>query len=76
MRKDLREIREELEQKAEKEAYKLYRLVWRAVRHGCTAETVAKIREEADWCHRTGTAYPDRLVSWDVEYNFKYAFKF
>ena len=54
----------------------MYRLAWRAVRHGCTAETVAKIREEADWCHRTGTAYPDRLVSWDVEYNFKYAFKF
>ena len=75
MRKDLREIREELEQKAEKEAYKLYRLAWRAVRHGCTAETVAKIREEADWCFRTGTAYPERLLTDQVRYELRYAFK-
>lgn len=75
MRKDLRTIREELEEKSEKEAQKLYRLARRAVKHGCRQETVAEIREEANWCHNTGTAYPERLVAWDVEYNFKYAFK-
>lgn len=76
MRKDLSKIREELKQISEKEAQKLWRLARRAIKHGCKAETVAKIREEANWCHTTGTTYPDRSVYWKSEYDFQYAFKF
>lgn len=75
MNKELRAIRESLIQKSEREAYKLWRLAWRAIAHGCKPETVAKIREEADWCYRTGTAYPERLIDSDSEYRFQYAFK-
>ena len=66
MRKDLSKIKEELKQISEKEAQKLWRLAWKAVKHGCKAETT-KIREEANWCHTTGTTYPDRLVYWKSE---------
>jgi hypothetical protein len=76
MNKELKAIKNELELKSEREATKLFRLAWRAVAHGCKPETVAKIREEARWLHESGTAYPERLIAWDFEYKFRYAFKF
>ncbi len=75
MNKYLEKIRQELIEKSEKEAVRLWRLARRAIRHGCSLEMIAKIREEASWCNTTGTAYPDRLISADVMDNFQYAFK-
>lgn len=75
MNKQLRDIRYQLKDMAEKEATQLFRLAWRAQRHGCKRETVEKIREEARWLHETGTAYPERLIDYDFEYKFQYAFK-
>lgn len=72
---ELKEIRQKLEDMAEKEAQRLFRLAWRAKAHRCSPETIEKIREEARWLHVTGTAYPDRLLRWEFEYEMKYAFK-
>ena len=47
----------------------------RTAAHGCRPETVEKIREEAQWLHETATAYPDRLLRRQFEYEMKYAFK-
>ncbi len=76
MNKELSKIRENLRERSEKEADILWRLARRAIAHGCRLETVAKIREEADWCFRTGTTYPERLVDQNSEYRFQYAFKY
>lgn len=73
--KQLREIREQLKQMAETEATKLWRLARKAQKRGCSFEVVNKIREEANWLHTTGTSYPDRLLDWKFEYDFKYAFR-
>ena len=73
--KELREISDKLKEMAEKEAMRLYRLAWRAKAHGCKPETVEAIRNEARWLHVTATAYPDRLLRWEFEYDFKYAFR-
>lgn len=73
--KKLKEMREQLKQLAEAEAMKLWRIARRAQKHGCSAELVQKIREEANWLHTTGQAYPDRLLEWEFEYKFKFAFK-
>lgn len=73
--KELWAIREQLKEMAEREATKLFRLARRAKAHGCKTETVEAIRNEARWLHETGTAYPDRLVHWKLEYDFKYAFR-
>lgn len=73
--KELKEIRYKLIEMAEKEATQLFRLAWRAKAHGCKPETVEAIRNEARWLHETGTAYPERLVYWKFEYDFKYAFR-
>lgn len=73
--KELNAIKERLKEMAEQEATKLFRLAWRAKAHGCKPETVEAIRNEARWLHETGTAYPDRLVHWKFEYEFKYAFR-
>lgn len=67
------EIRCELKDIAEKEATYLYRLAWRCIRHGVSEKTVREIREEAYELHTC--SYPDRLIRWDAEYRFKYAFK-
>ena len=71
MRKDLRNIRDELTEIAEKEATKLYRLAWRMQSHGCKPENIRKCREEASSLHMTG--YPERLIAWET--SWKYAFK-
>lgn len=73
--KELKAIRRKLKDMAEKEAKRLFRLAWRAQAHGCRPQTVEKIREEARWLHETATAYPDRLLRWQFEYEMKYAFK-
>lgn len=73
--KELREISDKLKEMAEKEAVRLYRLAWRAKAHGCKPETVEAIRNEARWLHETATAYPERLLRWQFEYEFKYAFR-
>lgn len=73
--KQLREIREQLKEMAEAEAMKLWRLARNAQKRGCSSEVVNKIREEANWLHTTGTSYPERLLDWKFEYDFKYAFK-
>lgn len=73
--KRINEIRQELKEMAEQEATRLYRLARRALEKGCGQELVNAIREEANWLHTTAQAYPDRLVEWQFEYNFKYAFR-
>ena len=75
MNKELMKIKEDLRQRSRREAYKLWRLAWRATEHGCSQDTIHKIREEADWCFRTGTAYPERLLTDQVRYELRYAFK-
>jgi hypothetical protein len=72
MRKDIRAIREKLCEISEAEATKLYRLAWRMEEHGCSAENVAKVREEARELHMN--AYPERLL--DPFRVWAYAFKF
>ena len=72
MRSDLRAIREQLCEIAEREATKLFRLAWRMQRHGCKAENVEACREEARVLHMTG--YPERLLCSDIVW--KYAFKY
>ena len=69
--KSLFKIRCELEEMAEKEAFKLYRLAWRAKNHGCSDRTVEEIREEARQLHMT--AYPEMLL--DPCKTWKYAFR-
>ena len=73
--KELKAIRRQLETMAEKEAQRLFRLARRATAHECRPKTVEKIREEARWLHETATAYPDKLLRWQFEYEMKYAFK-
>lgn len=71
MRKDLKQIKEQLEQIAEQEATYLYRLAWRMQAHGCNPKHIAKVREEAHQLHMTG--YPERLI--DPFVTWEYAFK-
>lgn len=73
--KELEEIRWHLKEMANKEAYRLWRIARRALHHGCSRELVNAIRKEADWLHTNGIAYPDRLIDWQFEYKFKYAFR-
>lgn len=73
--KELEAIRWQLKEMAEKEANRLWRIARRALKHGCSQQLVNAIREEARWLHDTGSAYPDRLVHWKFEYDFKYAFR-
>jgi len=71
MRSDLRSIRSQLVEIAEKEAMYLYRLAWRMEAHNCKPESIAKVREEARQLHMTG--YPERLIE-DYSH-WEYAFK-
>lgn len=73
--KELKEIRYKLIEMAEKEATQMFRLAWRAKAHGCKPETVEAIRNEGRWLHDTATAYPEILLRWQFEYEFKYAFR-
>lgn len=73
--KRIRTMRDELKIMAEQEATKLYRLARRAQKHECNQTTINQIRDEATWLNTTATAYPDRLIHFDFEYRFKYAFR-
>lgn len=73
--KRLIEIRYTLIGMAESESMKLFRLAWKAKKHGCSERLVEEIRSEARWLHETAAAYPERLITWDFEHNFKFAFK-
>lgn len=73
--KELDAIKNYLEEKAEKEAYRLWRIARRALKHKCSQRLVNEIREEANWLHTTAQAYPERLLEWNFEYKFKYAFR-
>lgn len=72
----LRNYRNELKELAKKEATKLWRLARRAKAHNVSAELTHKIQEEADYCYRTLTTYPERMLEWDFQYGMKYAFKY
>ena len=70
--KELREIRSQLQEIAEQEATKLFRLAWKMTAHGCNPENIEKCRIEARELHMTG--YPERLL--DPFRTWNYAFKF
>lgn len=72
MNRELRAIRSQLMDMAEKEATKLYRLAWRMTEHGCSKESIRKCREEANKLHMTG--YPERII--DPFVTWEYAFRF
>ena len=71
MRSDLRAIRSQLCEIAEKEATKLFRLARKMRSHGCKIENIQTCREEAYALHMTG--YPENLLRSDIVW--KYAFK-
>ena len=71
MRSDLRAIRSQLCEIAEKEAMYLFRLARKMQKRGCKAESVQACREEAYALHMTG--YPENLLRSDIVW--KYAFK-
>ena len=74
--RELLRIRSELVQMAQREAYHLWRLARKAEEHGVSPDTVAAIREEADYCYRTLTVNPIQMIEWDdFMYKLKYAFK-
>lgn len=70
----VRELRYQLQDIAEQEANKLYRLAWRMLDHGCSSEDVQKCRDEARKLHTEITSYPERL--WDSNIKWEYAFKY
>lgn len=72
MNAKLAKIRYELQDIAEKEATKLYRLAWKAQAHGVDKSVVETLRREANELHMT--AYPERLL--DPFKKWEYAFKF
>lgn len=72
---ELKNIKWNLVDMAEKEAQKLFRFARKSESHGCSQETVSAIREEARWLHGTATAYPERLLSDQFAYEFHYAFR-
>ena len=72
MNKELKEMRNSLQEIAEREATKLYRLAWRMQDHGCLSANIQKCRQEAHELHMTG--YPERLL--DPFRVWNYAFKF
>ena len=71
MRKDLQEIRYQLQEICKNEANSLFRLARTMERHGVNAEMVARCREEALLLHNTG--YPERILDpfkkWEFAFN-------
>lgn len=74
MTKELQKMRDDLREKAEREAYKVWRLAWRAEHHGCKPKTVEAIRNEAWALYHEYTAYPERLLANEAKNSLKYAF--
>ncbi|MGN0989501.1 MAG: hypothetical protein ACI4N6_04235 [Eubacteriales bacterium] len=71
----IKSLRYELTHIVEQEATNLYRLARKAEQHNVKQSVIDKIREEANYLHTTLTAYPERILEWDFEYNTKYAFR-
>lgn len=71
MNRQLREMYDQLQEIAEREAMKLFRLARRCEEHGVSANIIVDIRNEAHELHMTG--YPERLL--DPFKVWKYAFK-
>lgn len=72
-RNDVSAIHSALEELAENEATRLYRLAWRMKAHGCSADSIEKCRDEARALHRVGG-----MNLWDILNPFvrwEYAFK-
>ena len=67
-------MREELANKAEREAMRLFRLARQAEKHNAEC-TAILIRREAHDLLTNYKTYPERLLAWDFEYKFKYAFR-
>lgn len=63
--KELEAIRNQLKEKADKEAHRLWRISRRAWKRGCSQQLINAIRAEANWLHTTATAYPERLLEWE-----------
>ena len=71
MNKELRNIKNQLQEIAEKESIRLGRMSRRLQKHGGSLETIQAIRNEALELHNT--AYPERLL--DDFKVWKFAFK-
>lgn len=72
-RSDMYKIEHALRMKCGAESNKLFRLAWRMIRHGCSAESVEKCRREARALHDVGG-----MNLWEVLNPFvvwEYAFK-
>lgn len=72
---EIHKIHRDLVRMAEREATHLWRLARKAEEHGVSPDTVAAIREEADYCYYTLTASLAKMVEWDFQYKMRYAFK-
>ena len=70
-RADIRAIRNWLRDICEKEATYLFRLAWKMQKHGCSADSVRKCRDEARVLHMIGK--PEMIL--DDSVRWEYAFK-
>lgn len=75
MNKRLERIKEELEEMAEKECLKWFRIARKATKKGCSEKLIEEIRKEARWLHDTAVTYPDRLIEPNFEYEHKFIFR-
>lgn len=69
--KEFRKIINHLEEIAERESKKLFRLAWKATYHNCSQEIIDEIRAEARELHMIGR--PEKLL--DTRKTWKYAFR-
>ncbi|MSS88654.1 hypothetical protein FYJ45_10205 [Eisenbergiella tayi] len=70
MNKELRKIKNQLQDMAKAESMKLFRMARRLEKHGGSPETVNRIREEAFTLHNTG--YPERLLDEFIKWEFAF----
>lgn len=70
--KRINDIRDELEERAVKEAMRLWRLARKADKKGCSTALIEEIRIEANWLHTTARNNPERIIDWTFEYEHKY----
>lgn len=73
MRKDLQEIRYQLKEICNKEAYRLWKQARRMQEHGVSDELVMKCKNEAFDLFNTG--YPERILDDNYEFGVQFAFK-
>lgn len=72
--KELKEIKQKLEEIIERKYIRLWRLARRAENKGCSPALVNAIRNEG-WEIYHMRNYPERILTWQNEYTLKYAFK-